>query len=109
MSSQTISEQRTNHVDAHPAPAEGGDRPLASRSTAPPQSANVPRALLSRLPHPRGHVIGHRVGRPLPRSLDGHPCGHVIGHRIGRPLPPSLAGRPRGHVVGHAVAPHPRR
>src|SRR5690349_16319587 len=58
---------------------------------------------------PRGHVVGHAIGEPLPVSLDGVPRGHVVGHAIGEPLPVSLDGRPRGHVVGHAIAEPPRR
>jgi hypothetical protein len=50
---------------------------------------------------PRGHVIGHAIGEPLPVTLDdGRPRGHVVGHAIGEPLPVTLDGRPRGHVVG---------
>jgi hypothetical protein len=52
---------------------------------------------------PRGHVIGHAIGEPLPVTLDGRPRGHVVGHAIGEPLPVTLDGRPRGHVVGHAI------
>lgn len=67
------------------------------------QCARDMEAPASRPSAPRGHVVGHRVGAPLPTPLSGRPRGHVVGRRVGAPLPSSRPGRSRGHVVGRAV------
>jgi hypothetical protein len=104
--SQQTEERTTALVDTRRDGRNGPGHRERLRSSVrrqPPYARTVPLPEPLLDGHPRGHVVGHRIGDPPPPSLDGHPRGHVVGHRIGDPPPPSLDGHPRGHVIGHRV------
>jgi hypothetical protein len=89
---------RTAEPAAHRAPSV--DRPPRGHVVGHAVGEPLPVTLNGR---PRGHVVGHAIGEPLPVTLNGQPRGQVVGHAIGEPLPVTLNGQPRGHVVGHAI------